>query len=86
MEEKLTEQEQIRREKLDELRKLGVDPFGKAFKRTHTNQEIIDYYGDLDKALEERILSYCCWKRYAQATKRVAFITLQDRDAQINCM
>lgn len=86
MEEKLTEQEQIRREKLDELRKLGVDPFGKAFKRTYTNQEIIDSYGDLDKdALEEKNIEVIVAGRIMRKRLqgKVAFITLQDRDAQI---
>ncbi len=86
MKEKLTEQEQIRREKLDELRKLGVDPFGKAFKRTHTNQEIIDSYGDLDKeTLEEKNIKVIVAGRIMRKRLqgKVAFVTLQDRDAQI---
>ncbi|MEW9702489.1 lysine--tRNA ligase [Paenibacillus sp. SI8] len=34
----------IRRNKLDELRALGVDPFGSKYERTHTAKEILDSY------------------------------------------
>jgi lysyl-tRNA synthetase, class II len=45
----------IRRNKLDELRGLGIDPFGSKFIRTHNAQEILDAYSDLSKEeLEER--------------------------------
>jgi lysyl-tRNA synthetase class 2 len=45
----------IRRGKLDELRALGIDPFGRKYVRTHTAQEILDAYDghskeDLDAA------------------------------------
>lgn len=36
----------IRRKKLDELRKLGVDPFGKKFVRDHQAGEILSTYND----------------------------------------
>ena len=35
MDIKLTEQEIVRREKLDFLREMGIDPFGSRFDRTH---------------------------------------------------
>jgi len=35
MENKFTEQEIVRREKLDFLREMGIDPFGSRFDRTH---------------------------------------------------
>lgn len=45
----------IRRNKLDELRELGVDPFGRKFERTHHAQDILDAYSGLEKEeLEER--------------------------------
>lgn len=86
MNEKLTEQEQIRRDKLKELRDLGVEPFGKAFKRTHTHQEIIDKYGELDKETLEAmdvkvIVAGRIMRRRHQG--KVGFITLLDRDAEI---
>ncbi|WP_438448989.1 lysine--tRNA ligase [Gorillibacterium sp. sgz5001074] len=45
----------IRRNKLDELRGLGIDPFGKKFERTHTAEGILSAYSDLSQEeLEER--------------------------------
>ena len=40
----LNEMLSIRRKKLDELRKLGIDPFGKKYDITHTAQEIAADY------------------------------------------
>lgn len=39
---------QVRRQKLDELRQLGIDPFGQKFERSHLAQEIVDKYSDLE--------------------------------------
>lgn len=38
MEQKLSEQEIIRRQKADELREKGIDPFGSRFDRTHNTE------------------------------------------------
>jgi len=45
----LNELLQIRRAKLDELRSLGIDPFGQKFKRTHHAAEIAKAYEDKSK-------------------------------------
>lgn len=51
----LNEQQRIRREKAQELRNLGVDPFGSRFERTHSTQQIIDEFGSFDHdQLEEK--------------------------------
>ncbi|HEY0826455.1 MAG TPA: lysine--tRNA ligase [Bacilli bacterium] len=39
----------IRRNKLDELRALGIDPFGQKFIRSHTAQDILEIYDSKDK-------------------------------------
>lgn len=86
MDIKLSEQEQVRRDKLKKYKELGVDPFGHAFKRTHTNTEIINKYGDLDKAaLEELNVSVTIAGRIMRKRLqgKVAFLTIQDRDAQL---
>ncbi|MNW46074.1 Lysine--tRNA ligase [compost metagenome] len=45
----------IRREKLDELRGLGIDPFGNKYTRTHMAGDIISQYDELTKEeLEEK--------------------------------
>ncbi|WP_152395740.1 lysine--tRNA ligase [Paenibacillus guangzhouensis] len=48
-ETELSELLQIRHNKLDELRKLGIDPFGKKYVRTHTAKEILDAYQEVSK-------------------------------------
>lgn len=46
---------QIRREKLGELRGLGIDPFGGKYERTHNAGEILKQYDQLSKEeLEEK--------------------------------
>jgi lysyl-tRNA synthetase class 2 len=43
-EQELSELLQIRRDKLDELRGLGVDPFGRKFERTHHANDLVQAY------------------------------------------
>lgn len=43
----LSELLQVRRDKLDELRKLGIDPFGAKFTRSHTAKAILDAYNEM---------------------------------------
>ncbi|WP_088549947.1 lysine--tRNA ligase [Paenibacillus aquistagni] len=51
----LSELLQIRHGKLDELRKLGVDPFGTKFTRTTTAKEVLDQYSELsNEELQEK--------------------------------
>ena len=46
---------QVRQEKLQELKKRGIDPFGHAFKRSHLASELHEAYGEFEKAeLEEK--------------------------------
>ena len=45
---KLTEQELVRRQKAQNIRDLGLDPFGHVFKRTSFNNEIKEKYKDVD--------------------------------------
>lgn len=46
--EELNELMQVRRDKLQDLYDLGIDPFGEKFERTHTAQEIIDGFDVLE--------------------------------------
>ena len=36
----LTEQEQVRRSKLEKYAELGVNPFGQKFERTHSSVQV----------------------------------------------
>ena len=40
MEERLSDQELVRRQKVEKLKELGIDPFGEAYKRSHHSLDI----------------------------------------------
>ena len=44
-----SEQELVRREKLEDLRSLGIDPFGQRYDITHYSGDIKTEFADLDK-------------------------------------
>ncbi|GFZ99438.1 lysine--tRNA ligase [Paenibacillus marchantiophytorum] len=76
----------IRRNKLDELRGLGVDPFGGKYVRTHTAQEILSAYQDKTKeeldaeAVEVSIAGRIMQKR---GMGKASFAHLQDITGKI---
>lgn len=86
MEQKLTEQEIVRRQKMEELREMGVDPFGTAYERTHKSGEIKTTYENKEKEeLEElhvkvRIAGRIMTKR---RQGKAGFMHIQDLDGQI---
>jgi len=49
IEEKLTEQEIVRREKAEQLREIGVDPFGQRFDRSHNTKTFKEAFGHYSK-------------------------------------
>lgn len=82
----LTDQEQFRREKLEKLRELNIDPFGKSFKRSNLSNDIKLKYKDYDqdglKELQavERVAGRVMTIR---TMGRAAFVTLQDLQGTI---
>jgi len=48
MDMEFNELEQVRREKLNELKQLGINPFGSKFEVTHKAQEIVENFEALD--------------------------------------
>ncbi|MEC0228813.1 lysine--tRNA ligase [Paenibacillus alba] len=76
----------IRRNKLDELRGLGVDPFGSKFVRTHTSKDILTAYQDKTKdeldaeAVEVSIAGRIMQKR---SMGKASFAHLQDITGKI---
>lgn len=46
--EELNDQLIVRREKMETLRKKGIDPFGGRFERTHKARQLKELYGDLN--------------------------------------
>lgn len=83
---KLTEQEQVRVDKLQKLEALGVDPFGGRFDVTHHSEEIKQAYGEMDKEeLEAKNVKVAVAGRIM--TKRgkgkAGFMHIQDNDGKI---
>ncbi len=48
-EREMNDQLRVRREKMQELRDNGIDPFGHRFERTYLAQQLHDQFGDEDK-------------------------------------
>lgn len=84
--EKLTEQEVIRRQKMEDLRAMGVDPFGHAYQRTHKSGEIRAVYENCTKEeLEEQDLTVKIAGRIMTKRRqgKAGFMHIQDIDGQI---
>ena len=82
----LTEQEIVRREKANNIRSLGMDPFGHRFDRTHRSGDIKKEYADKSgEELENMNVAVKVAGRIM--TKRgkgkAGFMHIQDRDGQI---
>ena len=83
---KFSEQELVRREKLQELIDKGIDPFGQKFDVTAYSKEIKEKYGDKtheeleEMAVEVKLAGRIMTKR---RKGKVCFMHIQDRDGQI---
>ena len=89
MEVKLSEQEKIRREKMEALKEKGIDPFGSAYKRTHLSDQIRNEFGDLSREeLEEKNVVVKIAGRIMTKRRmgKLGFMHLQDKDGQIQVM
>lgn len=76
----------IRRNKLDELRDLGVDPFGAKFERTHSAKQILDEYDAKPKEeMEELDVTASVAGRIMQKRSmgKAAFVHIQDLSGKI---
>lgn len=77
---------QIRREKLDELRALGIDPFGQKYERTHMAGDILEKYKDLSKEeLEEQKIQVSIAGRIMakRVMGKASFAHIQDLSGKI---
>jgi len=84
--QELSELLQIRRDKLDSLRELGVDPFGKKFERTNNAKELLDAYAEVDKPeLEEMNVSVSLAGRIMQkrGMGKASFAHIQDLTGRV---
>lgn len=84
--EELNDQLLVRREKLNQLRESGLDPFGKRFERSHLASDLLEAYDSIEKEeLEEKNISVTLAGRIM--TKRgkgkAGFAHIQDLSGQI---
>ena len=78
----LTDQELVRREKMNALREKGIDPFGKAFKRTTNSLELKTTYQDNTKEelLEMNVRASVAGRIMTKRSKgKVGFMHIQDK-------
>ena len=85
-EKELNDQQIARRKKMDDLRKLGIDPFGTAFERTHHSGELLDLFKDrtaeelLENPTEAAVAGRIMSKR---RMGKLGFMHILDRDGKI---
>ncbi|SJZ38855.1 lysine--tRNA ligase [Anaerorhabdus furcosa] len=86
MELNLSEQEVIRRQKMEELKEKGIEPFGSAFERTHRSLELKEAYGEKTKEELEALDVHVKVAGRIMTKRRMGklgFMHMQDRDGQI---
>lgn len=84
--EKLTEQEIIRRQKMEELKEMGIEPFGQAYNRTHKSGMIRDQFEGLEKeVLEEKEIVVKVAGRIMTKRRqgKAGFMHIQDLDGRL---
>ncbi|MEK7540365.1 MAG: lysine--tRNA ligase [Patescibacteria group bacterium] len=74
-------EEKIRRRKIAELRKLGINPYPAHSKRTHMIREVVDQFSDLEQHKTEVTLPGRV--RTIRAHGKLTFITLSDETGQL---
>ncbi|KRK83818.1 lysyl-tRNA synthetase [Loigolactobacillus coryniformis subsp. torquens DSM 20004 = KCTC 3535] len=82
----MNDQLRVRREKMDELRTEGIDPFGQRFERDATSQQIRERYADESKEqleAEEHIVTIAGRMMTKRGKGKVGFADFADRDGRI---
>lgn len=85
-ENEISELLQVRRDKLDELRGLGIDPFGQKYVRTSTAADVISKYDSLTKEeLEEKNITVSLAGRIMakRGMGKASFAHIQDLSGRI---
>ena len=89
MAENFSDQELVRRQKMEELRAKGIDPFGKAYHRTHRSRQLRELFGDKTKEELEEINEHVSIAGRIMSKRRmgkIGFMHLLDRDGQIQAV
>ena len=88
MEEKLNDQELVRREKLQKLRDMGVDPYGERFDRTDDSKTCREkIQNKTNEELETNQVYVTIAGRIMQMRKmgKASFFNIQDREGKMQC-
>ncbi|MDE5630877.1 MAG: lysine--tRNA ligase [Bacilli bacterium] len=86
MERKLTDQELVRREKMNKIKDLGLDPFGQAYERDAYAMDIKNKYGELEHdELESMDESVTVAGRimFIRKMGKASFFTIKDKTGKI---
>ncbi len=86
MERKLTDQELVRREKVDKIRSLGIDPFGQKFARTDFALDIKEKYQDIphDDFLDMEDTATVAGRiMFIRKMGKASFFTIKDKTGKI---
>ena len=82
----LSEQEIVRRGKLEKYRELGLDPFGQAFDQKNKSEEIKNAYKDFShEELEEKNIEVAVAGRimFIRKMGKASFFSIQDKEGKI---
>ena len=83
---RLSEQEIVRRNKMEDLRSKGIDPFGQKFERTSNSGLLKAQYGECSKEeLDEKHITVSIAGRIMSKRRqgKIGFMHIQDREGQI---
>ncbi len=86
MEREFNDQELVRRQKAEDLRAKGIDPFGQAFVRTANSKSIKEQFGSLSKEeIEAKNVEVTIAGRIMSKRRmgKMCFMHIQDKDGQI---
>jgi len=86
MEQVLNDQELVRRQKMNDIREKGVDPFGHSFKRTDYSKDLVAKYHDAnEEELKEMHIPACVAGRIMskRGKGKAGFMHIQDKFGQI---
>lgn len=86
MERKLTDQELVRREKMQKIKDLGMDPFGEAYERSAYALDIKEKYGEIEhdelENMDEEV-SVAGRIMFIRKMGKASFFTIKDRTGKI---
>ena len=86
MERVFSDQELVRRGKLEKIREMGIDPFGHRFERTAFAQELKDKYQDVDHDAFENMEDTACVAgriMFIRKMGKASFFTIKDKTGSI---